>query len=100
MYPTTPGDDKVHTPRAQSWARENFQKSGPKTTGNEATEESPSSESKKMPHWLRYLLRSYKAEEARKERRKKLRRHEIPETRDPPPPPPPPAEEPSESGHE
>ncbi len=93
MYPSTPGDDKEHIPKARGWARENYRKSGPITTGKEAPEEPPSES--RTPHWLRYLLRNYEAEEARKERRKKLWRHEIPETRDPPPPP---AEEASEYG--
>ncbi len=96
MYPTTPGDDKEHTPGARRRTRENYRKSGGVTTGKEAPEDPPSSEPR-MPHWLRYLLRTYEAEEARKKRRKKLRGYEIPETRDPPPPP---AEEPPESGHE
>ncbi len=96
MYPSTPGEERDRSPRARRRAEENYRKSGPITTGKEAPEEPFSSESMRMPHWLRYLLRTYKAEEARKERRKKLRRYEIPETRDPPPPL---AEEPSESGH-
>ncbi len=96
MYPTTPGDDKEHTPGARRSTRENYRKSGGVATGKKAPEDPPSSEPR-MPHWLRYLLRNYGAKEAREERRKKLRGYEIPETRDPPPPP---AEEAPESGHE
>ncbi len=95
MNPSTPGDDKDRPPRTRGRARENYRKSGPITTGKEASEVPPSES--RTPHWLRYLLRTYEAEEARKKRRKKLRGYEIPETRDPPPPP---AEEPPESGHE
>ena len=95
MYPGIPGEERDRPPRARRWAKENCRKSGPIATGKEAPEE-PSSSEARTPHWLRYLLRTYRAKEAQKERRKKLRGYEIPETRDPPPPP---AEEASDSGH-